>query len=68
MLSCHQNTGTLEEATVLLSEFEVQEKHNLHLSGQPATPTTTGISSNIRTDKHVNNTHNNTSNMDDIDG
>ena len=67
MLSCHQNT--LEEATVLLSEFEAQEQHNLHSSGQPVTPTTTtGISSNIRTDKHVNNTHNNTSNMDDIDG
>ena len=68
MLSCHHNT--LKEATVLLSEFEAQEQHNLHSSGQPATPTTTttGISSNIRTDKHVNNAHNNTSNMDDIDG
>ena len=67
MLSCHQNT--LEEATVLLSEFEAQEQHNLHSSDQPATPTTTtSISSNIRTDKHVNNTHNNTSNMYNIDG
>ena len=53
---------------MLLSEFEAQEHHTLHSSVQPTTPAITVNSSNVRTDKHVNNIQNNTSNMDDIDG
>ncbi|XP_065904481.1 ubiquitin carboxyl-terminal hydrolase 24-like isoform X2 [Dysidea avara] len=63
--------NTLEEATVLLSEFEAQGNHSLHPTNQPATTSssTVGSSSTIKTDKHINTVDSNTSsNMDDIDG
>ena len=69
LLFSQQNT--LEEATVLLSEFEAQGNHSLHPTNQPATTSssTVGSSSTIKTDKHINTVDSNTSsNMDDIDG
>jgi len=68
--------NTLEEATVLLSEFEAQGNHTLNSTNQPSTITTGttsttvgGGSNTTKTDKHVNIVDsNNTSNMDDIDG
>jgi len=66
--------NTLEEATVLLSEFEAQGNHSLHPTNQPTTTistnsSTVGSSTTIKTDKHINTVDSNTtSNMDDIDG
>ena len=66
--------NTLEEATVLLSEFEAQGNHSLQPTNQPTTTistssSTVGSSSTIKTDKHINTIDSNTtSNMDDIDG
>jgi len=66
--------NTLEEATVLLSEFEAQGNHSLHPTNQPATTSSTnsstvGSSITTKTDKHINTVDSNTtSNMDDIDG